>query len=449
MIRVVLAGAGAAALVAAPAPASAQRRAAAAAPETVTAIVGATLRPGAGPTLENATIVIRGERIVSVAAAAAAPAGATVIDARGLVVTPGFVAAMTPIGLGEIELERSTMDVAPEGEGADAVRAAFSAADAYNPLSTLIPVARLGGVTTAISTPEGGLVSGTAAWVDLAGRDPIAAVHAPRCSLHVDLGDRGVAAGGGSRASALTRLRELLDDARLYARSRAGYDRGQFRHSDTSRLDLERVGEALAGRVPVVVRVSRAADIVRVLALGAEYGLRVVLSDVEEGWMVADRIAAANVPVIVRPLTNLPERFSSLHARYDNAALLAAAGVRVILQTQGAWDVHNLRQEAGNAVAYGMSPDAALAGLTSVPAAVFGMDADYGTVAPGRVASLVVWSGDPFELTTVARHVIVRGRDMPLRSRQTVLFERYRRLEDIRRGSLDHAAPPPATIDAD
>lgn len=418
--------------------ASAQRRITtrrATAPETSFAIVGATVRTGEGPAIENATIVVRGERIVSVGAGAA-PAGATVIDGAGMIVTPGLISTMTSIGLGEIELEQSARDAEPEGDDAtiDPIRAAFSAADGYNPLSTLIPVARLGGITTAMSVPEGGLVSGTSAWVDLAGRAPGDVIARELLALHVSLDDEGVAAAGGARSSAITRLRELLEDARLFARQRAAFDRGDFRDTDISRLDLERVTQALAGTIPVVIRVSRASDILRTVALAREHGLRLVIAGAEEGWMVAPQLAEADVPVIVQPLTNLPERFSSLHARYDNAALLSRAGVRVMLMEAGAWDVRNLRQEAGNAVAWGMDPDAALAAITSLPAAVFGMDADYGAIAPGRLANLVVWSGDPFEMTTSPVHVFVRGRELPLRSRQTLLLERYRTLDTVPRG---------------
>ncbi|WP_236605525.1 amidohydrolase family protein [Sandaracinus amylolyticus] len=422
------------ALLAITLPTSAQRRPTTTEPPIV--ITGATVRPGNGPPIENATVIVRGDRLEAVGAGLAAPAGATVIDATGAVITPGLVATMTALGLEEIELERASRDTGPEGDDADAIRAAFSAADGYNPLSTLIPVARLGGITSVTSVPEGGLVPGTSAWADLLGASPTVgtdAVLTPVLALHVSLNDEGIDAAGGARSSAITRLRELLDDARLYARQRTAFDRGDFRDTDVSRLDLERVGEALAGRIPVVIKVSRAVDIVRTIALGREYGLRIVLAGVEEGWMVAPQIAAANVPVIVQAMTNLPERFSRLHARYDNAALLARAGVRVMLMSPGAWDARNLRQEAGNAVAWGMDPDAALAAITSLPAEVFGMR-DHGVIAAGRRANLVVWSGDPFETTSAPTHVIVAGRDLPLRSRQTLLLERYRSLDSVPRG---------------
>ncbi|MEZ4337752.1 MAG: amidohydrolase family protein [Sandaracinaceae bacterium] len=201
-----------------------------------------------------------------------------------------------------------------------------------------------------------------------------------------------------------------------------------------SRTDLEQVAGAPDGDYPVVLEVSRSSDILRALSFARDYGLRLVISGGQEAWMVAPQLAAADVPVILRPMTNLPASFSQLHARYDNAAILHRAGVRVIIAAEGAHGQRNLRQEAGNAIATGMPRDAALRALTLEPARTFGVDRDYGTVAAGRVANLVVWTGDPFELTTWARNVFVRGREIPTTTRQTLLFERYRRLENVPRG---------------
>lgn len=402
-------------------------------PAPVYAIVNATVLPGEGPAVEGATVIVRDGRVASITAGGAVPAGATRIDAEGGMVTPGFVATQAPLGLVEISLEAETVDVGPEGGQDDEVRAAFSAADGFNPRSTLVAVARMGGVTSAVSTPVGGLVSGTSAWIDLEGDEPSAMLAREHVALHVNLDDHGVSSAGGAMPTALTRLREVLEDARLYGRQRGAYDRRGLREMSVSRLDLERLQDALAGRVPVVVRVSRAADILRVLDIGREYGLRIVLSGAEEGWRVADRIAAAGVPAIVEPLRNLPSSFTRLGSRFDNPALLARAGVRVIITTSGAHDLRNLRQEAGNAVAHGLDRELALRALTSEPARVFGLD-DHGSLAPGKVANLVVWNGDPFETTTWATHLLVRGREVPLRSRQTDLFERYRRLDSVSRG---------------
>ncbi len=383
--------------------------------------------------IERATVFVSGERITRIEATAPTSGTGSFVDGTGLVLTPGFIALDTHLGLAEIDLEASTRDTGHEEE-ADAIRAAFTAGDGYNPLSTLIPVARMGGVVAALSTPDGGLVSGTSSFVDLAGRDR-SAIRDADAALHIDLTEGGVGAAHGARPAAIQRLRELFDDARLFSRQRAAFDRAAMRETGVSRLDLERVVLALDGTLPVFVHVSRAADILGVLALADEYDLTLVLSGVEEGWMIADAIAAASVPVIVHPLADLPSTFAALHTRYDNASLLAAAGVRVAFYEPGAWDVRNLRQEAGNAVAWGMPADAALAAITRVPAELAGQGADYGTIAPGHLASMVLWNGDPFETTTLPVHVYVRGRELPLRSRQTELFDRYRDMSQVRRGT--------------
>jgi len=137
--------------------------------------------------------------------------------------------------------------------------------------------------------------------------------------------------------------------------------------------------------------------------------------------------AAAGVPVLVEPLDNIPS-YDALGIRYENAALLAKAGVKVVLLETDTHNARNLRQQAGNAVSYGMSWDQALRAVTLSPAEVFGVADRYGSLEPGKVANVVVWSGDPFEFTTAAVHVLIRGREIPLRSRQTELFERYKTL---------------------
>jgi imidazolonepropionase-like amidohydrolase len=142
---------------------------------------------------------------------------------------------------------------------------------------------------------------------------------------------------------------------------------------------------------------------------------------------MAPAIAAAGVPVLVEPLNNIPT-YDALGIRYDNAAVLARAGVKVALLEPDTHKSRNLRQQAGNAVSYGMTWDQALRAVTLAPAEIFGVADRYGSLEPGKVANVVVWSGDPFEFTTGVEHVLIRGKEIPLRSRQTELFERYRKL---------------------
>jgi len=172
---------------------------------------------------------------------------------------------------------------------------------------------------------------------------------------------------------------------------------------------------------------NRRSDIETVLRFGREFRLKVILAGAQEGWEIAEAIARAGVPVLVEPLDNIPS-YDALGVRYENAAVLARAGVKVALLETDTHNARNLRQQAGNAVSYGMTWEQALRAVTLSPAEVFGVADRYGALDVGKVANVVVWSGDPFEFSTGVEHVIIRGREVPLRSRQTELFERYKTL---------------------
>jgi imidazolonepropionase-like amidohydrolase len=414
------------------------RAMAAAVQEAPRAWVGATLWVGDGQIIEDATLITSGERISVVAKAAAVPSGAQVVQAHGFILTPGWVAVETALGLVEIELERSTRDAEPRSnEQPDSIHAAYSAADAYNPLSSLIGVARREGVTNAVATPRGGLVSGTSAWVELIDHFPGRAVLREDLALHANLFELHES----SRPLALARLRNALESARLYARSPQAYDQGQTRELGLAPEDLRRIARVIGGNLPLVVRVARGVDILRLLELAESYQLRLILSGAEEGWTVAAQLAAARVPVIVDPSDNLPVSFSRLNSRRENAALLSLAGVPVIFSSFDAYGAHNLRQLAGIAVASGATRTSALRALAFEPATAFGMANDYGLLTPGRLANLCVWTGDPFELGTWAQDVVIRGRSVSTRSRQNELFDRYRDLSRVPRG---RAGLPPS-----
>jgi imidazolonepropionase-like amidohydrolase len=389
--------------------------------------------------IEDGMVVVRDDRVVTVSKAGPLPEGAEVLDARGRTLTPGWIATETGLGLLEIELEASTVDVRPRSENhAPLVRAAYSAADGYNPLSTLLAVARREGVTSAVMTPEGGLIAGSSAWIDLLDSFPPSGLVREDLALHADVFETD-----RSRPLAVSLLRDALESARLYARSPEAYDQGRTRPLSLPVRDLARIARVLGGALPLVVRVARAGDIQRLLALGREYGLRLILSGAEEAWIVAREVAAAAAAVIIDPTRNLPVSFSKLEARSENAALLAAAGARVVISTFDSHGAHNLRQLAGNAVASGLPADAALRALTSEAAKAFGLENDYGLLAPGRVANLCVWNGDPFELQTWAVEVVIRGRSVSTSSRQSALFERYRNLDHVPRGRAGFAPSKP------
>lgn len=389
------------------------------------AITGGTVYPVSGPKLDNATVLIRDGRITAVGTNVAVPAGATRIDAAGKWVTPGLIDGGGQMGLVEINAVPGTR----EGTIADdTVAASFNVAEGINPASLLIPVTRIAGVTTALAAPEGHLISGQAVLIDLDGAtveqmlvksSPVGVV----ARLNEDVKDEA----GGTRAGIAQRLRRVFNDALEYSRRRTDYTRAQMQQLAAPAADLAALLPVLRGELPLIAVANRRSDIETTLRLAKEYKLKLVLAGAAEGWQVADALARAGVPALVQPMDNIPT-YDALGIRYENAALLARAGVKVVLMETDTHNARNVRQQAGNAVSYGMSWDQALRAVTLSPAEVFGVGDRYGSLEAGKVANLVVWSGDPFEFTTGVEHVFIRGREIPLKSRQTELLERYKTL---------------------
>ncbi len=401
----------------------------------ITVIEGARIHTGDGRRIDEGKVLIRGEAIVAVGrdAEVRVPEGARRIDGRGAWVTPGLVDSEAVTGLIEVPLESSTVETHLD-ERYDAVRAAFSVLDGLNPRSSVIPVTRIEGVTASVLVPHGGLVSGRGAVVQLAGDSVDEMLVRAPAAVWASLAGPGRLASYGARGGAMLRLRELIDDVRQYSRRRQDFERNQMRKVAASRLDLEALLPLVEGKLPLVVHAHRASDIQAALRLAREEKLRLVLAGCEEGWLVAGEIAAAKVPVVINPLANLPRAFEALAARLDNAVLLSRVGVKLAL-SPGATDDHmsrTLRFHAGNAVASGLPWEDALAAITRNPAEIFGVGERLGTVSPAKSADLVVWSGDPFEPLTRPRHVFIRGREIPLVSRQTKLRDRYRDLRGLR-----------------
>ncbi len=384
------------------------------------AIRGGEVHTGSGTVLRGATVLVRNGRIAEAGIDVAIPAGVAVIDATGQVVTPGLIDISTSIGLVEVGMVSSSVDNRLEG---DPVRAAFDVADGINPRSVLIPVNRSGGLTTVLTTPVGGLVSGQAAVIDLAG-DSLEEILVRRTAAMV--ASFSPSSAGGARGGAVLRLRELFEDVDHFRRNRGAFDTGDSRHLVASRLDLEALVPVLEGELPLIVNVHRASDIEAMLRLAREFGIDLIVSGGSEAWLVADRLAAAGVPVVLKPLSNAPSGFDRLGARFDNAALLHRAGVDVLI---GSFDSHNARwltHEAGNAVRFGLPWEAALRAVTLGPAEALGLGASHGSIEPGKVANLVVWSGDPFELSSHPETVVIRGVVRPEGNRQIDLLDRYR-----------------------
>ncbi|HMP45959.1 MAG TPA: amidohydrolase family protein [Sphingopyxis sp.] len=397
------------------------------------AIVNAKLVIGDGSApVEGGTVVVRGGKVVAAGAGVAVPAGVERVDAGGRWVTPGLVAAFSRVGLVEVDAVRGTND-------RSAAQSRFSAgldiAPALNPMGSPVAVNRAAGITRAIVAPgaSGNLFAGQGAVVDLADDNDM--VTRPRALQFVSFGEEGSAKAGGSRAATFLLFREQLLAARSYARNPATLAEWG-RDALIQRADAEALVRVIDGTTPLFVRVDRAADILNVLKLKGEFpALKLVLVGATEGWLVARDIAAARVPVLVSPLTDLPGNFEQLGSTQSNAGRLKAAGVDVSVGVFDDDDAHKMgyaTQYAGNLVALtrvpgasGLSWDQAFAALTSAPARAVGMEASIGSLRPGRAGDVVIWDNDPLELGSRPTAIWIDGKAQSLTTRQDRLRDRY------------------------
>jgi hypothetical protein len=375
-------------------------------------------------TLAKADVLVHDDKISAVGAGLTAPAGATVIDANGRVLTPGLFGGLSAIGLEDVSLEEGTNEEslamkAPFHELQ--LRPEFDPTIAFNPRSVIVPVTRVEGVTWTMLRPGtsdggGSFITGQGAAVTLDGRYD-AELTGSR-SLFVNIGTDAFEMSGGSLGSQFM----LLDQALREVRSPGSG--GQ--HALLTPAGREALGHYVGGG-RVVFDVDRAADIRQAIAFAKRNRMKPVIAGGTEAWVVANELAREKVPVVLSALDDLPADFDRIGARLDNAALLQKAGVTItfMLNDEPTHNARKLRQTAGVAVAHGLPFDAALAGLTSNPADIFGLGATRGRIARGQIADLVLWTGDPLEVSTLADQVWIAGRAVEMRSRQTELRDRY------------------------
>jgi len=368
---------------------------------------------GTPPLMQDADILMRGGRIVEMGRNLNAPADATLIEAFERPVTPAFFAGITALGLEEISLEDSTVDQKLQLEQ---MRPEFDVTLAYNPFSASVPVTRIEGYgwTMLGADREGSIIGGLGRAVSLDGgfdsflSEPV---------LFIGLGAKTSPISGHSRAAQYMLLQQAMDESRSEKR---------VSPRDLLTLEGRKILAAFTGKGVVVFDADRASDILQAVAFAARYDLHAIISGGAEAWIVADQLAESGVPVVLDPLQNLPGTFDQIGARLDNAAILNEAGVTIAFT--GGDQPHKarrLRQAAGIAVANGLPYEAGLAALTVNPARIFGLDETHGTISQQSTANLVIWSGDPLEVTTIAETVILDGKKIPMVSRQTLLRDRY------------------------
>lgn len=400
--------------------------------ETI-AISGGTIWTGTQDNvIENGVVIIVDDKVVAVGdSRLSVPANATVIDASGGWVTPGIFAPFSRTGLVEIGAEASTNDTSA---GESKYSAALNAADSFNPSATSISVTRAGGVTRMAVAPSNGasIFAGRGFLANTTGKD--GSVLIENVFQLIALGEQGSGLAGGSRAAAWTKLRASFDDAQNFTSRYITSTEG----AALNRVDAEALVPAVRGQQLLLVQIHRASDIRRLIEVLDDYpDIDVALVGATEGWIVAEELATADIPVIIDPYDNLPGSFERLGATSHNAERLISAGVTTAFAYFGfdAHQVHLALQSAGNAVASGVSQADALKAVTSAPADIFGFS-NLGRLISGANGDVVVWDGNPLEVTSAPTHVLIDGEEQSLESRHTRLRDRYLSLEEA---DLPHA----------
>lgn len=403
-------------------------------------IANATLALGDGSEpISDGVVIIEGGKVVYAGRADGRSYETDqVIDAGDAWVTPGLFASVTTLGLSDVGAVSESNDTTAGGAP---FSAALDVAPIVNPFSQHILVSRAGGITRAATTmlPSGSIFGGHGAIIDLDGdANPIMK---SRAFQMVVLGERGATLAGGSRASAFVLFRKALLEAQALRGSTGTPQTTEIAKDDDlflGRFDAEALIPVLNGTQKLYVAVDRASDIRSVLALKGEFPrLDMVLVGAGEGWMVADQIAAAGIPVIADALDDLPESFEVLGATQSNIGRMMRAGVRVAISANSGTNPRNMTQAAGNLVALGKIPGAAglswgqaFAAISSIPAAINGFGGQTGVLASGAMGDVVIWDGDPLEVGSVPTQVFIGGVEQSLTNHQSRLRERFRDLDE-------------------
>ena len=338
------------------------------------------------------------------------------IDAQGKIVTPGFIAPMTSIGIVEI----NSLDVTRDDES-DYLNMGFSIFRAYNPNSTLIPWNRANGITSAISIPQQTSMplAGMGSYFILDGNMNISG------SKDIMMLGR-IGASSGSRSEDLDLLENLINLGKL-AKNRPYEKVIESSIAVFFELliqDIEALDKVANEGLPLVIKANRASDIKHLIDIKNKYKLNMILAGVEDAPIVIDELAASEIPVIINPMDNIPDSFDELSSSLELSAILSNAGITVLFDTSRSHNYHLIRQGAGNAVAYGMDYLDAIAGLSANVANVFNLK-DRGSITKGYYADIAIWESDPLEPASIPSYVFINGIESDLTTRSSRLKDRY------------------------
>ena len=394
------------------------------------AIRNARIVPVTSAPIEGGTIVFANGVITAVGTNVDVPAGATVIDGSGLSVYPGMIDSGSNVGLIEVDAIGATVDTTELGDFNPNAQASV----AINPHSELIPVTRVNGVTHVVSTPEGGIISGQSALVQLAGWTPKEMVVKSPAAMHirfprlrsaplVEIPQEEEAETNRRKnyTKELDRLRDVFRDAQAYAKA-AG---ARVRRYDRDLL-LEALVPVVEGRVPVVMHANQARDIRAALAFADELKLKVILSGAQDASRVIEDLKKRNVPVILGPILSLPQREDDPYdILFSNAKVLHDNGIRFAIQTADAHNSRNLPYHAAACAAFGLPKEEALKAVTIYPAEIWGVADRLGSLEVGKIANVIVTDGDPLEIRTTVSRVFIAGEEISMESRHTLLYKKF------------------------
>ncbi len=393
-----------------------------------------------GAVIEKGSVVIRDGKIAAVGANVAAPSGAKVIDATGLSVYPGMIDAGTTLGLEEIGSVAGGQDTSEIGNNNANIHVDVS----IHPTSTHIPVTRVNGITSALSAPQGGLIAGQSAVINLDGWTWKEMVVKTPAAMHVNwpssgFGGRGGGGGfgqgpgqGGADARSaqdrqIEELKKMLRDAKAYGEARDAV----AKDSSLPKMDVDLRKEALVpvvrGQVPVIIETQLARDIRRAIEFADEMKLKIIISGGVEAYKVTDLLKSKNIPVIIGPVLRFPQNEDDPYdSPFTNASALSKAGVKFAFETADSAYSRNLPYQAGMAAAFGLSKEEAFKAVTIYPAEILGVADKLGSIEVGKMANLIVTDGDPLEILTQVKHLFINGKQVPLTSKHTELYDKYK-----------------------
>ena len=379
---------------------------------------GGNIHTAVDGVLENTDIYIKNGKIIQIGKDLKIDAS-QVEDLNGKLVTPGFIAPYSQLGIVEIGLVSETRD-----DRSTIYSSGLSIVSAFNPHSTLIPYNLRGGITTALSVPSSsGLYSGLASAFSLS-----SSLEESLISQDIALFSN-ISSGEDSRAAKILLLEDSLDVAsRVLETDSWNNERGLPSSSEYSSRDIIALKRVLSREIPLIVRADRASDILFLINFSIEKNIKLIISGGSEAWMVAKQLAKTKIPVILEPINNLPSSFNQLGARLDNASILNKAGVKILIASHETHNSYLSRQAAGIAVSYGLPWDVALKSITSNVAEVFGLK-KIGMVKIGYTADLIIWGKDPLEVSAFAQQIYISGKLMSNESRSTRLRDRYLNLD--------------------